>query len=233
MGYKKHRIINKEGHESIFVYDEKKGDELDYAGMYNWTNDLPKGSKIIFDMVLSNFVGKKCDILEVGTFAGMSIIAMLSYLPMATATTIDSWKNYEELDPLSERAIDMLQNIEDLQIEKVFYENIKKANMSHRVTPLKGDSAEVLLQLINAKSKKFDFIYIDGSHKCLDCYTDCLLAWKLLEKDGIMAIDDYLYHAKNPNVLESPYHAVNYFLGKIKGQYNLVNKGYRVFIQKI
>src|SRR5262249_903643 len=37
----------------------------------------------------------------------------------------------------------------------------------------------------------FDVIYVDGDHRALGAYTDCVLAWPLLAPDGIMIIDDY------------------------------------------
>jgi predicted O-methyltransferase YrrM len=77
----------------------------------------------------------------------------------------------------------------------------------------------------------FNFIYIDGSHKCLDVYFDAMIAWKLLKIGGIMAFDDYLFN--KGDILNTPYDAVNYFLETIKGRYILLDKGYRLFIKKI
>jgi hypothetical protein len=52
----------------------------------------------------------------------------------------------------------------------------------------------------------------------------------LLEKNGMMIIDDYLFN--KDNVLESPYEAVNQFLDKYKNKYTLLHKSYRVFLIK-
>jgi hypothetical protein len=78
---------------------------------------------------------------------------------------------------------------------------------------------------------KMDFIYIDGSHLLLDCYADLILSWQILEKEGILVIDDYLY--KKKNTLDSPYEAVNHFLKNYEGKYKLLDKNYRVFLQKL
>ena len=48
-----------------------------------------------------------------------------------------------------------------------------------------------LCELIEA-GQQFDFIYVDGSHKCLDCYGDMILAWQLLRKGGVLAVDDVI-----------------------------------------
>jgi hypothetical protein len=64
----------------------------------------------------------------------------------------------------------------------------------------------------------------------LDCYTDLVLSWELLEKNGLMIIDDYLFN-KN-NILESHFEAVNEFLNKYENKYTLLSKNYRVFLVK-
>jgi len=72
---------------------------------------------------------------------------------------------------------------------------------------------------------------VDGSHLLLDCYSDLVLSWSVLEKNGILCIDDYTY--KIDSMLESPFEAVNHFLIRYEGKYKLLHKGYRVFLQKI
>jgi GR25 family glycosyltransferase involved in LPS biosynthesis/predicted O-methyltransferase YrrM len=210
-------------------------DFLNYADMYNWTNDLPENTnaKITFVEMLSNFITyKQCNILEIGTFAGTSVIGMLQYLPNAFATTIDPWISYIEKECGTETNTNALELMEKNDIEKIFYENISKAGFTNRVTPLKGDSAFVLIDLVR-KNKTYDFIYVDGSHKAIDCYVDCLLSWQLLNKNGIMGIDDYLYKISLVDEFENVQKGVDHFLEKIKGQYVMLVNGYRIFIKKI
>jgi len=225
----------------------KEMEQLNYMDMYNWLQDLPKdcNAKQIFKDILMTFKDEPCNILEVGTFTGMSVIGMLKYLPNAFAYTIDSWKNYSEKNR-ENTDIDILKNIEELNVEQIFYQNIEKAGMKDRIKPFKGESTDILLQLVqespnihkdnNGVSRYiwgFDFIYIDASHKCLDCFVDCIISWKLLKKGGIMGIDDYLYNIGFNDVLEIPFEGVNRFLEKIDGKYKIINKGYRLFIQKL
>ena len=66
----------------------------------------------------------------------------------------------------------------------------------------------------------------------LDCYTDLVMSWNILEKGGIIVIDDYLYK-KDENILNSPFEAVNHFFKVFKEQYKLLNIGYRIFLEKI
>ena len=204
---------------------------LDYADMYNWTNDLPHGSKPIFEKVLDKFKHKIRSTLEIGTFAGTSIINILRRLPYSRGTTIDRWKSYDE--KYGETNIESLSNIETNNIENIYDNNIKISGMEGRVDKMKGDSVDMLINLIK-QNKKFDFIYVDGSHRCNDTFTDCVLSWHLLSSEGVMAIDDYLYKTQNStDVLDIPYHGVNEFLEKYKGRYKTIDVGYRIFIQKI
>jgi len=211
--------------------DKFKSNGLNYGGMYNWTHDLPPNTIDIFKNVLMKLKDKEvCELLEVGCYAGTSMIKMLELLPNSNGTTIDRWLNYNE-ETTTHGQVQTLANMEKINVEKIYYENIKFANMENRMKHLKGDSTDMLLKLIK-ENKKYDFIYIDGSHKCIDCYTDCLLSWQLLDSGGIMAIDDCLYDLTNKNILEIPLHGVQHFLNKYNNHYDMINKGYRVFIQK-
>lgn len=154
---------------------------------------------------------------------------MLRLYPNAYGTAIDTWKNYNEND------IEIIKYIEENNIERVFYENIKKANMSDRIIVFKGDSVNILIKLVEAK-QRFDFIYVDGSHKCLDCYTDMVLAWHLLSKGGVLAVDDILYGYNRViagDILSYPLMAKYHFMEKFIGQYEVLSDSYRLFIQKL
>jgi len=226
---------------------------LDDGGMKNWTHDLPmnQGAKAMFERVLKHFAdfnkNKQTEILEVGTYAGISLIEIVKQIPNSKATAIDRWVSYEDMNLkivenkqiLQERHLhdsaNLLTTIDQNNIEKLFYQNIKAAGLQDRIQGVKGDSHTVLLDYVK-KGKMFDFIYVDGSHKCLDVVTDLFLSWQLLNRGGIMAIDDYYYTLEvsfDVNPLEYPYHAVNRFLERYKNDIVILEKGYRVFIKKI
>jgi hypothetical protein len=59
-----------------------------------------------------------------------------------------------------------------------------------------------------------------------------------------MAIDDYLYNCEDHSIPllkvkgdshmeHSPYHGVNHFLKKHKGEYRVIDIAYRVFLEKL
>jgi len=207
-------------------------DIFEYKGMYNWTNDLPQGSKDIFLNIISYFNNnyykvkfeKKINILEIGTYAGISLIELVKLIPNSFGTGIYLWTNYNENE--------LLQVIDNLKVKNSFYKNIINAGLANRIKGIQINSTSALFEFIK-DNVFFDFIYVDGSHLLLDCYSDLVLSWQILEKGGILAIDDYVYKKDDKNILNSPYNAVNHFLKLYKGQYNILSISYRVFLEKI
>jgi tetratricopeptide (TPR) repeat protein len=204
-------------------------EQPDMAGMYGWIHDLPVGgnNRKKFEEALAKINPKR--ILEIGTYAGNSLIEMLKLYPSAKGVAIDAWKNYDE-DQLN-----ALINIEENDVEQTFYENIEKAGMKGRIKAIKGDSVEKLIDLIEAKDK-FDFIYVDGSHKCLDCYVDMVLAWRLLNQGGCLAVDDVLYRedrVEAGDYLGYPLKGKLHFMEKYRGQYEIISDSYRLFVRKL
>ena len=196
-----------------------------YKGMYNWTNDLPEGSKDIFIDMINQFNKNNSRdnprVLEIGTYTGMSLIELMKRIPGSIGTAIDPWVKYDENG--------LLQKMGDLKVEESFYHNVEVAKLTERVKVRKGESSNILIDMIK-NGEMFDFIYVDGSHLMLDCHVDLILSFQVLEKGGMMVIDDYLYNIDKP--LESPFEGVNRFLVKMNGRYQLINKGYRVFLVK-
>ena len=203
---------------------------LQYKGMYNWTNDIPIGSKDIFLNVINYFntnyhkvnAKKEIYVLETGTYAGISLINIIKAIPNSTGFGIDTWKSYNENE--------LLQNMDSLNVEASFHHNVNVCGLGDKIFGIKSNSTDKLVEYIK-NNFKMDFIYVDGSHLLLDCYVDLVLSWQILEKGGILAIDDYLY--KTEDTLNSPYEAVNRFLENYEGKFKLLDKNYRVFLEKL
>ena len=200
--------------------------KFEYKGMYNWTNDVPEGTKQIFEEMIAYFnknqICPNPRILEIGTYAGISLINIVNKIPSSTGIGVDLWSNYDETN--------LLENVSNLKVKDSFYKNIATAGLQNRIRGVQLDSTKALLSFITYR-ETFNFIYIDGSHLLLDCYSDLLLAWEILVSGGILVIGDYLY--KQSSILESPFEAVNHFLKRYEGTYKLLDKGYRVFLEKL
>lgn len=196
---------------------------LNYLNTYNWTNDLPANTnaKITFVSMLSNFISYNdgCELLEIGAFAGTSVIGMLQYLPNARATAIDNWDSYKDAHESHDASPGM--------VEQVFFDNISNAGLMPQVAAFKGDIATVLTYL-RQQNKQYNFIYIDDIRNQGARYTECLYSWGLLETNGIMAINDYL-----GTIIEPSTKGISNFLEEIAGQYIILEAGYRLFIKKL
>jgi hypothetical protein len=202
---------------------------IETGGMYNWTHDHPIGTQAPFESMLQRFVGRGARILEIGTYAGTSLIGMLERLPDATAVAVDKWRNYDENNP------NILSNVEQNNVEDMFHRNLERMGMAGRVVARKGDSVEVLLDFVR-DGELFDLVYVDGSHKCIDCYTDMALGWRLLRKGGVMVVDDYMYswdRVMAGDVLEFPMKGVDWFLERRKGEYRVFGMGWKVYLEKL
>ena len=91
---------------------------INYAGMENWVHDLPAGAGHKQKFLEALTVANPKRILEVGTFAGTSLIEMLNLYPAATGVAIDVWKSYDE------DGIYIIKNMEENNVEQIFYANV-------------------------------------------------------------------------------------------------------------
>jgi len=95
--------------------------------------------------------------------------------------------------------------------------NTNKAieNASHTITLTthKQRSDFALSKLITlGYNDSFDMIYVDGSHEPQDVIVDCVLAFRLLKKGGLMIMDDYYYFHKERRIDCSPKFAIDSFV---------------------
>jgi hypothetical protein len=213
----------------IFYKTYIEPNNIEYKGMFNWTHDLPYGGREIFLRVLDYFNNKNIDkplILEIGTYTGTSLISMVKYIHNSIGVGVDSWCSYNECDN------HILKNIDNLKIEETFYRNVENSGLKNRIVGIKSNSKKFLLTALN-KIQKYNIIYIDGSHTLLDTYSDLILSFELLKVGGLLIIDDYLFDYPYGEILERPYDAINKFLDDYNLHIKVLDKGYRVFLEKV
>jgi tetratricopeptide (TPR) repeat protein len=103
--------------------------QFKYKGMYGWYNDLPAGTKETFMSVLQEFnteyAQKKesVNVLEIGSYTGMSLIHILQQIPNATGYGVDLWGSYHENNMINIAGVSEFHNMEQLEVEKSFFEN--------------------------------------------------------------------------------------------------------------
>ena len=113
----------------------------------------------------------------------------------------------------------LLQNNEESNFDR----NISICKNNGKITIHKTTSDD----FFSINKNTFTFIYVDGCHMCEFITRDLENSFNVLEKGGIMWMDDYLGGdgIQIKKTMED-------FLEKYNGQYELINKGYQLAIRK-
>ncbi len=166
---------------------------------------------------------KPVRVLEIGSWEGRSALFFLNYFPASHVVCVDTFSgNIEHMrNPHFATLVP--------ETERRFDANV--AAFTARVEKIKGPSADVLPQL-GVASRRFDIVYVDGSHRAADVYSDGALAWPMVARDGIVIFDDYEFD-EIKDESERPKLGIEAFLAAFDGQYRLVHKAYQVVIAKL
>lgn len=120
----------------------------------------------------------KIEILEIGSWEGMSTVFLAQEFSHANLTSVDTWGGSDEHD-----SIDMTL------IEKRFDKNVKM--YERRVQKVKSTSQAYFSRL--SDEELFDIIYVDGSHHLRHVIIDAFEGFAHLRAGGILIFDDYLW----------------------------------------
>tara|TARA_B100000902_G_scaffold228508_1_gene216924 strand:+ start:3722 stop:4444 length:723 start_codon:yes stop_codon:yes gene_type:complete len=155
----------------------------------------------------NNYLNKKVDILEIGSFEGMSLIFFEKILNINQIFSIDIKENKN-----------FLENTKSIK-------NIKYFN----------SSSDDFFQ--KNMSKKFDIIYVDGSHYFDDVYNDLINSEKILKENGILIIDDLLldlnFRKYGYKFHEDVMGGVFKFLKLKKNNFDYIFVGHQLILKKI
>lgn len=140
-------------------------DKLNYLREFYRSQGVPTILQEGYETLLEKAKQKNPkNILEIGTATGMSAIALAS-VTNANITTIE----IREKSYLTAK------------------ENFKEFSLTERITPLLGDSLEVIPSL----KEKFDFVFLDGAKS--KYLKNLLLIEPLLEKNALVVADNVLF----------------------------------------
>lgn len=163
---------------------------------------------------------RPADLLEVGSWEGRSSLFLMSFLPGAALTAVDTWEGGTEHQQRADLAT----------LGQRFDANL--AAFRQRLTKRKGLSSVVLSALAAERRECFDFIFIDGSHFADDVMVDAMLAWQLLRADGVLVFDDYLWRYAPYGWKRNPGAAINLFLRLIGRDGTLLHVGQQLAVRK-
>jgi predicted O-methyltransferase YrrM len=161
---------------------------------------------------------KRCSVLEIGCFEGLSSVFFADNLlhhPDSSMICVDPFLTIDTNDHACWMKNEQEQN---------FDYNITHCSNTTKITVNKTTSDK----FFETNMKTFTFIYIDGCHIWDFILRDMENSFKVLEKDGIMWMDDY---SSSTNNYES-YHVMNKWLSEHEGEYTIIHKGYQLAIRK-
>jgi hypothetical protein len=168
---------------------------------------------------LSNFLDKSKlnKILEIGCYEGLSSVFFADNFlnnPNSSLTCVDPF-----LTIINNDHSQFLCNNEEMNFDF----NTLVCQNSDKITIHKVTSD----QFFEKNDKTYNFIYIDGCHVPDFIKRDMENSFNILEKNGIMWMDDYGggdgIQIKN---------TMNAFLEKYKGQCDIIHNGYQLAIKK-
>jgi predicted O-methyltransferase YrrM len=168
---------------------------------------------------LSKFLDNKKEnkILEIGCFEGLSGVFFAD--------------NFLDNEKSSLTCVDPFLTIVDNDHSQ-FLQNNEEMNFDFNISNCKN-SDKIIIHKITSDSffennnQTYNFIYIDGCHKPDFIKRDMENSFNILEKNGIMWMDDY--RGGRDGLIKN---CMDAFLKKYDGQYNLIHTGYQLAIQK-
>lgn len=169
----------------------------------------------IFDKY--DLFNKSLTALEIGSYEGRSSLFLLSFLNKIKLTCVDTFKPSIELREYNEK-----------KFHKI-YKNFKSntAKYSKKLIVIKNTSAF----FFKKNKKKYDLIYVDGSHEYKDVVHDAKKAFFYLNNNGIIIFDDFLWNINTKKKL--PINALIEFLHKYANNIELLHVDYQLIIRKI
>lgn len=171
--------------------------------------------------ILEPLRDRQLNVLEIGSWEGRSAIFFLEYLPKSSITCVDTFEGNEE------QAYESLtENVKKL--EDRFDANL--ASYTGRVEKIKSRSIPALDKL-HQQRRRFDLVYIDGDHRRNEVLMDSLLSWQMLNNDGLIIGDDYLWGQNYPEP-ERPRGGIDAFLALHNDEYVLRGTGQQIVIQR-
>jgi len=175
----------------------------------------------VWEDLLEPYRKRAVTVLEIGSWEGRSAVFFLEYLPQARITCIDTFAGGDEhQEGRFGGAVG--------QLERRFDANV--AAYAGRVEKIRSRSFPALDALLQS-GRRFDVVYVDGSHKRDDVLIDSVLAWQLLNPGGLLIWDDYLWGAQL-RTDERPQPAIDAFLALHEGEYVRRYQDVQVAIEK-
>jgi predicted O-methyltransferase YrrM len=169
------------------------------------------------------FKDKTIKILHLGAYTGHGTKWMLERVD-GTCIDVDTWEGSKS----SEGHLDGAKYGHDAfytdEVEKLYDETVSGLP----TIKFKGPTTDFFKQ----NTETFDFIYIDASHKKADVAIDLEESWKILNDNGIIACDDYLWEMdEDPELI--PHYAIKEFAESHAAEIEILIDGFQFWFKKV
>ncbi len=158
------------------------------------------------------------EVLEVGSFEGLSSCYILQAFPNARLTCVDTWAGSDEHGGADRMG----------KAEANFDANTRP--FAGRITKWKETSRSFFGRTSAAAT--YDLVYVDGSHRCEDVLFDGLCAYDLLKVGGTLIFDDYLWDFY-PDISRNPANAINHFVKMMSPRMKVRMAYHQVILVKV
>lgn len=185
----------------------------------NWFASNPSQENFI--RILEPFKNKpNLSFLQLGAFTGDASVWLMDNIltdSSSILTDVDTWEGSDE------EAHDKI-NFEE--VFKLYKSRMRKYNNAyhHKTTTHK-------FLRFHPEDYKYDFIYIDADHTAVGTMLDAELSWDLLKTNGLLAFDDYEWRSGRGDEFD-PAPGINTFLNRHKGEFDIIHKGWQVWVVK-
>lgn len=178
------------------------------------------------EKVLGHLVGvDDIHMLEIGCFEGRSTNWFLENILTGEGSDITV------IDPFTGSQEEYRMQGKGVGLRERFEANMEQHSESVRI--IGSDSLHGLTQLLD-EGKKYDVIYVDGSHTADNVMLDAILSFRLLKVGGVIVFDDYRWQdGDRQHIISRPELAVNTFSKMYQGALGLMMKTYQVAFQKL
>jgi len=156
----------------------------------------------------------KKNILEIGSFEGVSSLYFLNKFKNCSLTCVDPFTGSDEHE----------KHKNNYNLEENFDYNL--IDYRDRYKKIKKYSYD----FFKSNEDKYDLIYIDGSHRFEDVYGDAVQSNKFLNSNGLLIFDDFFWTFYEERL--NPMAAINKFLKKFNNNYEVVYLSQQLILRK-
>lgn len=174
-----------------------------------------------FQFFLEGMKDVPVQMLQIGAFTGDASLWLFKNIltnPSACLVDVDTWQGSDEA---------VHDEFDWADVERTYDEKVKPYDRkSVKVKSTSGEFFESNWQ------KKFDFIYVDGSHTAFDVFNDGINAFDCLAEGGILAFDDYTWDSGKGDFF-NPRDGVDGVYITYMNDLHILTAGTQVWFQKI